>query len=114
MDKWEEKRGRVWRGEGFPKEETRTLSVYDSLLRNWIPIKVLFEEGLPEKEISIISESISSTLGEYGRVEEGSPICAELEEFLSEILEEFAVEMDHAAVRGFTLQIVAEHNKSLM
>ena len=84
--------------------------MYESLLRKWVPMKVLLENGLPDREICIISESISSTLQEHGRVEGGSSVCGELEEFLADVLDEFAVETDQENVRAFSCRVLEEHN----
>lgn len=109
MDEWDEIK-EAPRGRKTPVEERAEESVYASLLRSWTPIKILLENGVGDREIEIVYESIASTLEEHGRAEEGSSICEELEEFLADVLEEFALEMDRGDISRFAKKVVAEHN----
>lgn len=96
----------------MPQRKGMDASACEALMRDWAPIRVLVDHGLPDREIRVTARAIAETLGDYGCIgpEAEGAVAEDLSEFLQDVLDEHCFSLDDLSAKEFSRALIAAHN----
>lgn len=96
--------------EGYDLTQPKRENTIEQAIREWKPLEIILEEGLPEKEVSLLAKVISETLPENMYIRQNNILIEQLEDFFISVLEEYNIIIDESIILDLTSKIISAHN----